>query len=489
LLSQGIRLATGRQMIHMNNSDPAVPSSDSDGTNRVDAAAMDAWPAPTAPTTASSTTQDEAFDDDDDVDDEFVSADIVAPTHSRRRRFIAMGAVAALILGVGVGGGALGATAFSHGSSTTSTSQAAGTGTGTTGGTGTSGGTGTFGGSGSSTFGTFGGSNGFSGGSSSGSSGSSGSTGTTTTTGTAATASQQVGVVTVVSTLKYESAESAGTGIVLTSSGEILTNNHVVEGATTIKVTIATTGKTYTATVVGTDATHDIAVLQLKDASGLTTAKIASSAATTGDSVTAVGNAGGTGTLTQASGSVTALKQTITTAAEEGTSSEKLSGLIETNADVQSGDSGGPLLNSSGAVVGIDTAASTGTQDTTGYAITIAYALSIADKIVAGESSSDIVLGYPAFLGVETSATASSTSTTTSGATVAGVIDGTPAATAGIEANDVITAVGGTKVSSASALSGLVKKYSVGDRVSITYTDTAGASHTATVTLVSGPAA
>lgn len=128
-------------------------------------------------------------------------------------------------------------------------------------------------------------------GSARGGSGSPSSTGTTT-----ASAAQQVGVVEVVTVLQYRKAQAAGTGMILTSHGEILTNNHVVDGATSISVTIASTGATYAATVVGTDPTDDVAVLQLADASGLQTAKLSSSAAAVGESITGVGNAGGTGT-------------------------------------------------------------------------------------------------------------------------------------------------------------------------------------------------
>ena len=238
--------------------------------------------------------------------------------------------------------------------------------------------------------------------------------------------------------LQYQSAEAAGTGMVLTSNGEILTNNHVVDGATSIKVTVVTTGGSYTATVVGTDPTDDVAVLQLSDASGLQTAKLASSAARVGESVTGVGNAGGTGTLTAATGTVTALDQTITASDQNGGNAEQLSGLIETNAAIQSGDSGGPLYGSSGTVIGMDTAASSGGQ-AEGYAIPIATAEEIAKEIESGADNATIHQGYPAFLGV-------SVQDGTGGAAIAGVLSGGPAADAGIAAGDVVTAVGGTAV-------------------------------------------
>ena len=155
------------------------------------------------------------------------------------------------------------------------------------------------------------------------------------------------GIVDVTSTLGYQQATAMGTGIVLTSNGEILTNNHVINGATAISVTDIGNGKTYKATVVGYDESHDIAVLQLSGASGLTTASTGdSSSVGVGDSVVALGNAGGVGgTPAVAAGTVTALNQSITASDESSSSSEQLTGLLETNANIQAGDSGGPLVN------------------------------------------------------------------------------------------------------------------------------------------------
>ncbi|MEU4669588.1 trypsin-like peptidase domain-containing protein [Amycolatopsis sp. NPDC023774] len=172
------------------------------------------------------------------------------------------------------------------------------------------------------------------------------------------------GLVDVNTELGYQSAAAAGTGIVLTSDGEILTNNHVVEGATSIKVTDIGDGKTYTASVLGYDRSHDIAVIKLNGASGLKTATLGnSSAVAVGDAVVGIGNAGGAGgTPAVAAGKVTALNQSITASDESASSSEQLTGLIQVDADIQSGDSGGPLVNANGQVIGVDTAASQGFQ-------------------------------------------------------------------------------------------------------------------------------
>ncbi|MEV0068274.1 trypsin-like peptidase domain-containing protein [Amycolatopsis sp. NPDC050768] len=172
------------------------------------------------------------------------------------------------------------------------------------------------------------------------------------------------GLVDVNTELGYQSAAAAGTGIVLTSDGEILTNNHVVEGATSIKVTDIGDGKTYTASVLGYDRSHDIAVIKLNGASGLKTATLGnSSAVAVGDAVVGIGNAGGAGgTPAVAAGKVTALNQSITASDESASSSEQLTDLIQVDADIQSGDSGGPLVNANGQVIGVDTAASQGFQ-------------------------------------------------------------------------------------------------------------------------------
>ena len=176
------------------------------------------------------------------------------------------------------------------------------------------------------------------------------------------------GLVDVVSSLGYQGAEAAGTGLVLTSTGEILTNNHVIDGATSVKVTDIGNGRTYTASVVGYDKTDDIAVLQLKNASGLTTVSLGnSSQVKSGDKVVALGNAGGKGgTPSVAAGHVTSLNQAITASDEGGGASERLTGMIETNANIQPGDSGGALVNTAGQVVGINTAASSASETSAG---------------------------------------------------------------------------------------------------------------------------
>lgn len=321
----------------------------------------------------------------------------------------------------------------------------------------------------------------------------------------AATAAESSGVA-LIDTELASGGEGAGTGMVLTSSGEVLTNYHVVEGAEQISVTLADTGRSYTATVLGSDESADVALLQLKGASGLSTVRIDDDDLAVGDEVTAVGNAGGTGTLTAADGTVTSLSATITTSAEGTAASETLHKLIETSADVVAGDSGGPLLDSEGEVVGIDTAASTG-GDIDGYAIAIDTALTVVQQIRSGEESSTVQIGAAAYLGVQISdggsgfssggyssggysgGDYSGGSSSTDGATVVGVEDGSAAQSAGLEAGDTITAIGGTTVGSADDVTEAIRGHQPGDRVIVHWTDADGTAHRATVTLGSSPIA
>jgi S1-C subfamily serine protease len=326
-------------------------------------------------------------------------------------------------------------------------------------------------------------------------------------------------LVDINTTLGFQQEEAAGTGIVLTSSGEILTNNHVIDGATTISVTDVGNGKTYSASVVGYSRSKDIAVLQLHGASGLQTATIGNSSnVSVGEDVVGIGNAGGTGgTPSAAGGTVTALNQSITASDEGDGSSEQLTGLIETNADIQAGDSGGSLVNSSGEVLGIDTAASAGfsfqssgqSSGNQGYAIPINEATSIAKQIEAGTSSSAVHIGATAFLGVEVAQTSCNGSggsgfgggfgggfgsgsgngsgTTSSGALVCSVVTSSPAQESGLAEGDTITSLNGQTVTSPTGLTNLLLPFHPGDKVTVGWTDSSGQSHTATAQLSSGP--
>lgn len=294
-------------------------------------------------------------------------------------------------------------------------------------------------------------------------------------------------------TFSYQSAQGAGTGIVLTSNGEILTNNHVIEGATSIEVTDVGSGRTYSANVVGYDPSSDVAVLQLSGASGLATARVGdSSALQDGEAVVAVGNAGGAGgTPSSSGGTVTGLDQSITASDQLSGTQEQLAGLIETSANIQSGDSGGALTTTAGQVIGMITAGSASnsfglSSSGQGYAIPINSAISIANQIENGHSSTTVHVGPTAFLGVLISTSGQADG---SGATVGGVVSGGPAAQAGLSGGDTITSIGGNAVSSPSALSAVLGQASPGATIQVGWTDTNGHDHVTTVQLATGPAA
>jgi S1-C subfamily serine protease len=295
------------------------------------------------------------------------------------------------------------------------------------------------------------------------------------------------GVVVIETNLAYQNGAAAGTGIVLTPNGEVLTNNHVIRGATTIKIIVPGTQHRYTARVVGYDVADDVAVLQATGVSNLKTAALdTSTAPSIGQAVTALGNAGGTGSLTSARGRITGVGRSIAVDDDQG-GVERLTGLIEMNAALRPGDSGGPLLTRSGKVIGMDTAASTGSgfgldaaTSNDGYAIPIGKAIKIAKQIDAGASSATVHIGATAFLGVEVESTDGH-------AVIAAVVPGGPADSAGLAPGDVITAVGGRSVSSPTALTNVLFSKKPGDRITITYAYGYGMTQTTTVTLGSGP--
>jgi S1-C subfamily serine protease len=279
--------------------------------------------------------------------------------------------------------------------------------------------------------------------------------------------------------------------MVLTSTGEVLTNNHVISGATTISVTDVGNRKTYAATVVGYSKSKDIAVLQLKNASGLATINATSSAVRAGAGVVGVGNAGGTGgTPSYAGGVVVELDQPITATDEAGGTSEQLTGLIETDADIVAGDSGGPLVDEQGQVVGMNTAASSSYSFNRGgqaFAIPIATALEVAGQIDGEQSSNTVHIGPTAMLGVEVQQSADGFAANDSGAVIAGVLGNGPAQQAGLSAGDVIIGLAGHPVHRPQDLSLIVLGQAPGTTVTVQYVDRDGATRTAQLRLATGP--
>jgi len=288
------------------------------------------------------------------------------------------------------------------------------------------------------------------------------------------------------------SGQAAGTGQIITSNGEILTNNHVVDRSTSIQVTITGRSQTYPAHVIGVDPSADIALIQIDGVSGLPTVSFASSSSVNvGDAIVALGNAlGQGGTPDVSKGSITALDQTIT-ASEGGSKSEQLMGMLQSDATIYPGDSGGPIVNSSGQVVGMITAGDVqgfrSSASTVNYAIPSDTLLSVVNQIRSGKASSDIIYGQTGYIGVtvqniDSSISAQLNLNLSSGALVQGVQSSSPAAAAGITRYSVITSVGGTSITNIDDLGNALLAHKPGERVNITWVNQSG-THTAPVTL------
>jgi putative serine protease PepD len=250
----------------------------------------------------------------------------------------------------------------------------------------------------------------------------------------------------------------AGTGFVLTADGDVLTNAHVVEGATEIFVTLAGESQSHRAELVGADAANDLALLRITDASGLPVAPLGRSAdVAVGDDAVAIGNALGLrGGPSVTKGIISALGRSLET--DTGV----MTGLIQTDASISSGNSGGPLVNAAGEVIGINTAVARGSAtsaaENIGFAIPIDKALPIVERLRGGGPAP--VVG---FLGVRSSNPADGSR----GASIVSVEPGSPAEKAGIQEGDLITHINGDRVDGAAELGGLVQGYAPGDKVTV----------------------
>jgi putative serine protease PepD len=257
---------------------------------------------------------------------------------------------------------------------------------------------------------------------------------------------------------RFGPSRGAGSGTLLTADGEVLTNAHVVEGARTIQVTLNGEKEGRAADLIGMDTSKDVALLKIRNASGLPTAVLGSSAALrVGDSVVAIGNAlnlGATPTVTE--GIVSALNRSIEAPGQS------LTGLIQTDAAINPGNSGGPLVDAQGRVVGVDTAVA-GDAQNIGFALAIDDVKPIIESLRAGKGTSSTVAGQQAFLGV-------SLEDAEGGAGVAQVVSGSPADKVGLEVGDVITKVDSTTVSSSAEAVTAIRSHKVGDTVTITWT-------------------
>ena len=256
----------------------------------------------------------------------------------------------------------------------------------------------------------------------------------------------------------------AGSGVIISSDGYILTCAHVVDGASTITVTIG--DKDYTATLVGEDTTSDIAVIKI-DADGLTPATVGNSdSLKVGQSVMAVGNPLGELGGTVTSGIVSALNRSVTI---QGTSSTNTMSLIQMDASVSPGNSGGGLFNMNGELVGIVNAKSSSSDaEGLGFAIPINDAIKVAQELL----ENGYVTGRPylgiTYLAVEDAQTAAQLGVNAYGVYVVEVVKGGPAEKAGLQAGDRIVSVDGTEIASKDDLGTLMQKHAAGDTLSIT---------------------
>ena len=343
------------------------------------------------------------------------------------------------------------------------------------------------------------------------------------------------GLVDIDAVLRYQDESAEGTGMILSPTGLVLTNNHVIDGATSVAVTLVGSHAVYQARVLGYDQTDDVALLQLSGASRLTAVSFGNSAQVSlGTPVLALGNAEGRGGVTPSRGAIDGLDRSIQASDEGSDTTENLSHMLQTNAGIQQGDSGGVLVNNAGQVIGMITAANAGSGSsagTTGFAIPIDSALAIASKIAAGQASSTVYIGTPGFLGVVLAQSISpdprqqafdeqqaardgrggrglpggngaaclaagqqpprvpaSIAPVSTGTLILGTLCGTAVAGDGLAPGDVITAIDGQAVTTPGSLSDITARYHPGTVVSVTWTGVNGTRHTASVTLGIGPA-
>ncbi len=352
------------------------------------------------------------------------------------------------------------------------------------------------------------------------------------------------GVVDIDASIAYSGGTSSeGTGMVISRNGLILTNNHVINGSSDIHVRLVMAGKRIPATVVGYDATQDVALLKISGVPNLRPVSVGnSSQVTVGTAVVALGNAEGQGGRPRAAaGVVNSLDKTISPTDESTGDTETLHNMLQTNADIVSGDSGGPLANGAGQVIGMTTANASSSQSSSsvlGYAIPINTALAVAHQIAAGQQGGTVQIGVPGFLGVLVPQSSSSNpqqqaaqqrqqeqqqsqqgsgpgasdgngpggagtscandnsdtsvpatiAPATRGALVDGVLCGTPAVKAGLVSGDVITTVDGQPVTTPGSLTKTMEGFRPGVEVTLGWQTPAGQHQTGRITLAAAPA-
>lgn len=286
-----------------------------------------------------------------------------------------------------------------------------------------------------------------------------------------------VSIITETRTMSFWGQEStssaAGTGIVVSSDGYVLTNKHVINGANNINV-ILDNGTTYDkVSVVTTDPINDIAFLKIKDANDLTAATLGNSKTiSVGQQVIAIGNALGQFQNTVTSGIISGIGRSVTASDRSSSSAEALTDMIQTDASINAGNSGGPLVNAAGEVIGINTAVSADGENI-GFAIPISSIKGMLNSILETGSAERAYLGVH-YVNVTPDIAKEYELPITAGAYIhtddkySSVVKDGPADKAGVKDKDIITAVNGTKVGAAGSVSSLIGEYKPGDTVQLT---------------------
>ena len=270
---------------------------------------------------------------------------------------------------------------------------------------------------------------------------------------------------------EYE-AEAAGTGIIATADGYIITNKHVINGASTVNV-VLDDGTTYeNVEIAATDPINDIAFLKIKDVSDLAAATLGDSKTlTVGQQVMAIGNALGEYQNTVTVGVISGLGRTVTASDGTGQAVETLTDLIQTDAAINSGNSGGPLVNAAGQVIGVNTATSASAENM-GFAIPISSVKGMLNQLIEKGNAERAYIGVYSLEITPERAKAYNLPVSTgsylySPSTYSAVLNDSPASKAGLKDKDIIVSVNGVKVGESGSLSNLLGEYKPGDTVQL----------------------
>ncbi len=271
-----------------------------------------------------------------------------------------------------------------------------------------------------------------------------------------------------------QSSQSAGTGMIVTSDGYVLTNKHVVEDATDIQI-VTDSGDTYDdVDIVGLDPLNDVAYLKINNVSDLPTVTLGDSKTiAVGQPVLAIGNALGAYQNSVTQGIISGTGRSVAASDSDGSNVEYLSDMLQTDAAINSGNSGGPLVNAAGDVIGINTAVSS-SGNGLGFAIPISATKGMLESIIENNKASRAYLGLT-YINITSDVAKQYNLSVKHGAYIystnsrqAAIVSGGPADQAGIKEGDIITKVGTVEIGAAGSISTLVGEYKSGDTIQLT---------------------